>query len=112
MMFLQFFIWAAWFVTLSAYLGQGLKLQGDFIGRAYSTMPWGAIVAPFLVGMIADRFLRRREDVRHPASAWGRNPVLCFEGQRARGSILGIACLRAMLQPDAGASKCHFLRPA
>jgi MFS family permease len=56
MMFLQFFIWGAWFVTLSTYLGQGLKLQGDFIGRAYSTMPWGAIVAPFLVGMIADRF--------------------------------------------------------
>ncbi|MBW0000898.1 MAG: nucleoside permease [Verrucomicrobia bacterium] len=55
MMFLQFFIWGAWFVTLSTYLGQGLKLQGDFIGRAYSTMPWGAIVAPFLVGMIADR---------------------------------------------------------
>src|SRR5271165_2091927 len=56
MMFLQFFIWGAWFVTLSTYLGQGLKLQGDFIGRAYSTMPWGAIVAPFIVGMIADRF--------------------------------------------------------
>jgi Nucleoside H+ symporter len=56
MMFLQFFIWAAWFVTLSTYLGQGLKLQWDFIGRAYSTMPLGAIVAPFLVGMIADRF--------------------------------------------------------
>ena len=56
MMFLQFFIWGAWFVTLSTYLGQGLKLPGDFIGRAYSTMPWGAIVAPFIVGMIADRF--------------------------------------------------------
>jgi predicted membrane-bound spermidine synthase len=56
MMFLQFFIWGAWFVTLSTYLGQGLKLQGDFIGRAYSTMPWGAIVAPFFVGMIADLF--------------------------------------------------------
>lgn len=56
MMFLQFFIWGAWFVTLSTYLGEGLKFQGDFIGRAYSTMPWGAIAAPFIVGMIADRF--------------------------------------------------------
>jgi nucleoside transporter len=56
MMFLQFFVWGAWFVTLSTYLGQGLGFSGTDIGRAYSTMPWGAIVAPFVVGMIADRF--------------------------------------------------------
>jgi nucleoside transporter len=56
MMFLQFFIWGAWFVTLSTYLGQGRGFSGIDIGAAYSTMPWGAIVAPFLVGMVADRF--------------------------------------------------------
>jgi len=56
MMFLQFFIWGAWFVTLSTYLGRGLNFSGTDIGAAYSTMPWGAIVAPFLVGMVADRF--------------------------------------------------------
>jgi nucleoside transporter len=56
MMFLQFFVWGAWFVTLSTYLGRGLSFSGTDIGDAYSTMPWGAIVAPFLVGMIADRF--------------------------------------------------------
>ncbi len=56
MMFLQFFVWGAWFVTLSTYLGLGKGFAGTDIGAAYSTMPWGAIVAPFLVGMIADRF--------------------------------------------------------
>jgi nucleoside transporter len=58
MMFLQFFIWGAWFVTLSTYLGRTLTFSGVEIGRAYSTMPWGAIVAPLIVGIIADRLFR------------------------------------------------------
>ena len=56
MMFLEFFIWGAWFVTLGTYLSKGLKFDGSNIGNAYSSMPWGAIIAPFFVGMVADRF--------------------------------------------------------
>ena len=56
MMFLEFFVWGAWFVTMGTYLLQGLRFTGTQTAQAYSTMPWGAIVAPFLVGMIADRF--------------------------------------------------------
>jgi nucleoside transporter len=55
-MFLQFFVWGAWYVTTGTYLMQGLRFTGTQTGQAYSTVPWGAIVAPFLVGMIADRF--------------------------------------------------------
>jgi len=56
MMFLQFFIWGGWFVTLGTFLGQTLSANGGEIGMAFSTQSWGAIIAPFFVGLIADRF--------------------------------------------------------
>ena len=55
LMFLQFFVWGAWFVTLGTYLN-GLGFAATDIGAAYLTNNIGAIVAPFFVGMIADRF--------------------------------------------------------
>ena len=56
MMFVQFFIWGGWFVTLGTYLSNTLSANGGQIGMAFSTQSWGAIIAPFIVGLIADRF--------------------------------------------------------
>lgn len=55
MMFLQFFIWGGWFVTLGTFLSSQLGASGGQIGVAFSTQSWGAIIAPFVVGLIADR---------------------------------------------------------
>ncbi len=56
MMFLQYFIWGSWYVTLSTYLTTGLKFDGGQTGDAYSTINFAAMIAPIFVGMIADRF--------------------------------------------------------
>lgn len=56
MMFLQFFIWGGWFVTLGTFLSQNLNASGSQIGMAFSTQSWGAIIAPFIIGLIADRY--------------------------------------------------------
>lgn len=56
MMFLEFFIWGAWFVTMGTHLGSNLDSSGGEIGTAYMTQAWGAIVAPFVIGLIADRY--------------------------------------------------------
>ncbi len=55
MMFLQYFVWAAWYVTLGTWLSGSLRLSGQQIGWAAGTTAVGAIVAPFFVGLIADK---------------------------------------------------------
>jgi len=56
MMFLEFFIWGGWFVTLGTFLAKNLNATGAESAMAFSTQSWGAIIAPFIIGLIADRY--------------------------------------------------------
>ncbi|KGO93527.1 nucleoside permease [Flavobacterium subsaxonicum] len=56
MMFLEFFIWGGWFVTLGTYLANNLSATGSQIATVFTTQSWGAIIAPFVIGLVADRY--------------------------------------------------------
>ena len=54
--FLEFFIWGGWFVTMGTFLSQSFNASGSQLAMAYETQSIGAIIAPFIIGLIADRY--------------------------------------------------------
>jgi nucleoside transporter len=53
---IRIFIWGSWFVTLGPFLGNTLHATGGESGAVFSTQSWGAIIAPFIIGLIADKY--------------------------------------------------------
>ncbi|WP_262250036.1 MFS transporter [Parapedobacter soli] len=55
-MFLQYFTWGAWYVTLGTYLIANFKVGAVEVGSAYANLSIAAVVSPLFVGMVADRY--------------------------------------------------------
>lgn len=57
MMFLQYFTWGAWGVSLGGYMAKVLLFEGKQIGSVYSSTAIGAMISPLFLGYVADRLL-------------------------------------------------------
>ena len=56
MMFLEYFVWGSWYVTMATYMTGILHSSGVQVGAAYSALAIATMISPFFIGMVADKY--------------------------------------------------------
>ena len=102
MMFLEFFIWGAWYVTLGTWLGS-LGFSGEQIGLTYGTTALAAMISPFFVGMIADRFFATQRLLAVLHLFGGLALLYAATRTHLLAALYGDPHSHALLHADAGA---------
>ena len=108
MMFLEYFIWGAWYVTVGTWLSTTLHFSGQQVGMIAGTTAVGAILAPFFVGLVADKLFATERGAGRVASTRRGSAVLCFAADQVRRPLCGCAALLSLLHADSRASPTHF----
>ncbi len=108
MMFLQFFVWGVFFVTMGTYFSKlfaGEEGINTIVGQSYATQTWAALFAPLIVGFLGDRLMNKEQlnGILHLIGA-----AIALVGQhdhRLDDSVLGAAGLLHLLHADVGAGQ-------
>ncbi|NIJ53550.1 nucleoside permease [Dyadobacter arcticus] len=92
MMFLLYFIWGSWYGQMSKYMFTALNATGSQVGNAYAAFSIAQIIAPFFVGMIADRYFAAQK-VLGVLSLAGAVLLYFISGITDAGNFFGIILL-------------------